>query len=315
MANLPIKAFFQQEVVQEKIQEVVGQNSKIFTTTLLQIVNGNQLLANAEPVTVLQAALMATSLGLPINQNLGFAYIVPYKQRIDGVEHVLAQFQIGYKGLVQLAHNTKQFKRLKAQPVHKNELISKDYIEGFSFDWNVADKGELIGYYAMFRLDNGFEDFLYMTVDELKKHAKRYSQSYRTGKGVWVDNFEAMAEKTVTKLLLAKKAPLSIELQRAINADQAVINSIDGDYRYVDNENETEKQAVELTYGVDSPEREEIIVNAEEIAKTGNSDNLKEYLTQERRKILGVDEYRRILDLCKNRQADLEAAAKNETPF
>lgn len=315
MATLPIKAFFQQDAVQKKIQEVVGQNAAVFTTTLLQIVNSNRLLAGAEPVTVLQAALMATSLNLPINQNLGFAYIVPYKQKIDGVEHVLAQFQIGCKGLVQLAHNTKQFKRLKAQPVHKNELISKDYIEGFTFDWNVVDKGELIGYYAMFRLDNGFEDFLYMSVDELKKHGKKYSQSYRQGKGVWIDNFEAMAEKTVTKLLLAKKAPLSIELQRAINADQAVINSIDGDYRYVDNENDTEKQTVELTQGVDSPEREEIIVNAEEIAKTGNQKNLQDYLDENRRKILGVNEYQRILNLCKNRQADLEAAAKDEPPF
>lgn len=104
-----------------------------------------------------------------------------------------------------------------------------------------------------------------------------------------------MAQKTVLKRLLSKYAPLSVEMQQAIQADQAIINSIDGDYRYVDNETDTEKQAVELADGVDSPEREEIIVNAEEIAKTGNSGSLKEYLTADRRKILGTNEYRRLL--------------------
>ena len=313
MANqvMPMKAFFQQDAIQKKIAEVVGKNSATFTTTLLQIANGNKELAEAVPMTILQAGLMAAALKLPINQNLGFAYIVPYRQKINGEYYKMAQFQMGYKGFIQLAQRTGQFAKLVSVPVFQKQLISKDPINGYVFDWNAepTPNEKAIGYYAYFKLINGFTAELYMTRAELDAHGKRYSQTYKKGFGVWADNFDAMARKTVIKLLLSQQAPLSIEMQQAVQADQAIINSIDGDFRYIDNESEQQQKADELTGGIDSPEREEIITHAEEYAKKGDLVSLNEYLTEERRKILGVDEYRRLVALC-NQEADKKAQSE-----
>ena len=313
MANqvMPMKAFFQQDAIQKKIAEVVGKNSATFTTTLLQIANGNKELAEAVPMTILQAGLMAAALKLPINQNLGFAYIVPYRQKINGEYYKMAQFQMGYKGFIQLAQRTGQFAKLVSVPVFQKQLISKDPINGYVFDWNAepAPNEKAIGYYAYFKLINGFTAELYMTRAELDAHGKRYSQTYKKGFGVWADNFDAMARKTVIKLLLSQQAPLSIEMQQAVQADQAIINSIDGDFRYIDNESEQQQKADELTGGIDSPEREEIITHAEEYALSGDLVSLNEYLTEERRKILGVDEYRRLVALC-NQEADKKAQSE-----
>ncbi|MBR7002088.1 MAG: recombinase RecT [Neisseriaceae bacterium] len=302
MANLPMKAFFQQDAIQMRIKELAGKNAGVFTTAVLQLTNGNPLLQQSEPMSIFNAACMALTLNLPINANLGFAYLVPYKhyERETKESKVLCQFQLGYKGFIQLAQRSGQFVKLDALPVYAKQLIKQDPINGFVIDWSVehTPNEKPIGYYAFFKLTNGFFAELYMTLAEVEQHGKRYSQSFQRNKGVWVDNFDAMARKTVLKLLLSRQAPLSIEMQTAVQADQAIINSIDGDYRYVDNETDTEKQAVELTQGVDSPEREEIIVNAEEIAKTGNLDNLKEYLTKERRRILGKNEAHRLAVFC-----------------
>ncbi|MBQ9619751.1 MAG: recombinase RecT [Neisseriaceae bacterium] len=299
-----LKAFFQRDAVQSKVEELVGQNASSFVTSVLQVVNTNKDLINAEPISIFNAACMSAVLKLPINQNLGFAYIIPY--RTKGA--VLAQFQIGYKCFIQLAQRSGQFQKLVALPVYQSQLISKDPINGYQFDWNGehTENEQPIGYYAYFRLVNGFVAELYMTRQEVLNHAKKYSQTFKRGFGVWADNFDAMARKTVIKLLLSQQAPLSIEMQQAVQADQAIINSIDGDFRYIDNEAEQQAKANELTKGIDSPEREEIIATAEEIAKTGNSDNLNEYLTEERRKILGVEQYRRLTEMCKS---------TDETPF
>ena len=296
MQNTPIaqrqqqlQQFFNSETVQSQIAKVVQKNQGSFTTALMNIVNANNALANCEPNSIMNCALMAATLNLPIEQNLGCAYIIPYGNK--------AQFQMGYKGFIQLAIRSGEIKNLKPFPVYQNQVVSLNPVTGYEFDFNQKPNAneKPVGYYAFFRLMNGafFDD--YMSREEVEKHAKKFSKSYGNKNGVWTEHFDAMAQKTVLKRLLSKYAPLSVEMQQAIQADQAIINSIDGDYRYVDNESDTEKQAVELTQGVDSPEREEIIVNAEEIAKTGNSDNLKEYLTADRRKILGTNEYRRLL--------------------
>lgn len=227
-----LKAFFSAPAVKSKFNELLGKNASSFITSVLQIASENKDLANVNPVSIYSAACMAATLNLPINNALGFAYIVPYKGE--------AQFQLGYKGFIQLAQRSGQFERLVSLPVYERQLIEEDPINGFKFDWKQKPSAseKPIGYYAFFRLINGFTAELYMTAEEIEQHGKRYSQSYKKGYGVWADNFDAMALKTVTKLLLSKQAPLSVDMQKAVLSDQSVIKDIDGEFSYIDNEPE-----------------------------------------------------------------------------
>lgn len=242
------KQFFDKPSVQQKLQELMGKNASAFATSVLQIVNSNDLLRNADPQTVFSAACMAATLNLPINNTLGFAYIVPFKNKKLG--KVEAQFQLGYKGFIQLAQRSGQFERLVALPVYADQLISKDPINGFVFDWSKepAANEKPAGYYAYFKLINGFTAELYMTKAEVDRHANKYSQTYKMGFGVWKDNFEAMALKTVMKLLLSKQAPLSIDMQKAQLADQAVVRDVDGEiYEHIDNTPMIEQTTIDVT--------------------------------------------------------------------
>ena len=233
--NAPVKHnakdFFAKPMVQEKLKELVGKNAPAFATSVLQIVNSNSMLVNADPQTIFSAACMAATLNLPINNNLGFAYIVPFKN--NKTSTIEAQFQLGYKGYIQLAQRSGQFSRIAATPVYEGQLINENPLLGYEFDWSVKPGGEPIGYVAFFKLINGFTAELYMSKEEVTKHANKYSQTAKKGFGVWKDQFEAMALKTVLKLLLSKQAPLSIDMQKAQIADQMVIHDVDtltGDY-------------------------------------------------------------------------------------
>ena len=250
-----LKTFFESANVQNKIKELVGKNAATFATSVMQIANSNSMLKTADPMSIFNAACMAATLNLPLQNGLGFAYIVPFKNNKE--RKVEAQFQIGYKGFIQLAQRSGQFKRLVALPVYKKQLIKKDFINGFEFDWEKEpEEGELpIGYYAYFKLVNDFSAELYMTHEEINAHAKKYSQTYRTyldkkakgqwAQSVWAENFEAMALKTVIKLLLSKQAPLSVEMQQAVLADQAVVKDVENqEFNYTDNIQNAEFVAV-----------------------------------------------------------------------
>lgn len=252
VVTVTAKQFFDKPSVQQKLQELMGKNASAFATSVLQIVNSNDLLRNADPQTVFSAACMAATLNLPINNTLGFAYIVPFKNKKAG--KVEAQFQLGYKGFIQLAQRSGQFERLVALPVYAEQLVSKDPINGFVFDWSKepTSNEKPAGYYAYFKLINGFTAELYMTKAEIDRHAGKYSQTYKMGFGVWKDNFEAMALKTVMKLLLSKQAPLSIDMQKAQLADQAVVRDVDGEvYEHIDNTPMIEQTTIDVT---DDPE-------------------------------------------------------------
>ena len=231
-----LRELFNNPIIKTKIEQLVGKNSATFATSVMQIANSNTMLKTADPTSIFNAACMAATLNLPLQNGLGFAYIVPFKNNKE--RKVEAQFQIGYKGFIQLAQRSGQFKRLVALPVYKNQLLKKDFINGFKFDWEQEpEKDENpIGYYAYFKLVNDFSAELYMSHDDIVKHAQRYSQTFKKGFGVWHDNFEAMALKTVMKLLLSKQAPLSVEMQQAVLADQAVVNDVENqEFNYGDN--------------------------------------------------------------------------------
>jgi recombination protein RecT len=225
---LSAKQFFQQDSVKKKFDELLGERASAFMTSVLQIVNSNSYLQNASPQSVFNAACVAATLNLPINNNLGFAYIVPYGKD--------AQFQMGYRGFIQLAQRSGQFKTISASPIYEGQLIEENPLTGFEFDFKVPKSGSPIGYAAYFKLLNGFEKTLYMTTEELNKHGQRFSQTFKSGRGLWKDDFESMALKTVLKLLLSKFAPLSVDMQKAVITDQGVIaNPETLDVAYSDN--------------------------------------------------------------------------------
>ena len=229
------KDFFAQPMVQEKLKELVGKNAPAFATSVLQIVNSNSMLINADPKTIFSAACMAATLNLPINNSLGFAYIVPFKNRKAGT--IEAQFQLGYKGFIQLAQRSGQFERIAATPVYQGQLLNANPLLGYEWDWSVKPQGQPIGYVAFFKLINGFTAELYMSREEVSAHANKYSQTAKQGFGVWKDQFDAMALKTVLKLLLSKQAPLSIEMQQGQLADQAIVRDVEtGQFDYIDHQ-------------------------------------------------------------------------------
>jgi recombination protein RecT len=213
--------------IKQRIEEVMGDRKIQFITSALSLFNANASLQNCDPKSIFHACLTATSLGLPINNNLGFAYIIPYGKD--------AQFQIGYKGFRQLAINSNQYKSLEVKAVYDGQIIEDNSFVGYHFDWKNKQSENIIGYASYFQLLNGFESTYYLSVDDIEKHAKKYSQTYKKGFGNWKDEFEKMAKKTVVKLHLNSGfAPLSIEMQKAQESDQSVIT--DSGFKYVDNE-------------------------------------------------------------------------------
>lgn len=241
-STLPqLKGMLGAESVKKRFQEILGKKAPGFISSVLSCVNSNNLLQTAEPQSVLNSAVIAATLDLPINPNLGFAAIVPYKDRMRGN---IAQFQLMYKGLIELCLRSGQFSALIDEVVYEGQLVSKNKFTGeYIFDEDKKTSDKPIGYMAYFRLVNGFEKTFYMTVEEVEAHAKKYSQSYKKGYGVWKDDFDIMARKTVLKLLLAKYAPKSIEMQQAIIFDQAAVKNDlvkddvnEAEIEYVDND-------------------------------------------------------------------------------
>lgn len=240
------KALFSQESVRKKFEEMLGKRAPQFITSVLQIISSNEMLKAADPMSVYNAAAVAATLDLPLNNSLGFAYIVPYNSK-DGCK---AQFQVGYKAFIQLAQRSGQFKTINATDVHDGEIKRFNRLTGeIEFEWlstEAREKAKVIGYVSYFKLLNGFDKSLYMTVEELQAHGKNFSQTFKKGFGLWKDNFEAMAMKTVLKLLLSKYAPLSIEMQKAVITDQAFINDVEAvDVSYPDNDDAEMKKAKE----------------------------------------------------------------------
>lgn len=232
-----VSQFLNQKNVLEKFADLLGTKAQGFIASVISAVNSNDLLKNATNESIYSAALMAATLDLPVNQNLGFAYFIPFNNRKANRQE--CQFQVGYKGFIQLAMRSGQFKTISATPIFENQLVSENPLTGFVFDFTKKSQN-VIGYAAYFSLINGFEKTLYMSVEELKKHGIAYSQTFKKGFGLWNDNFDAMAQKTVIKLLLSKYAPLSIEMQKAQIADQSIIRNADTlDVDYVDNQIET----------------------------------------------------------------------------
>ena len=268
-----IQQLLQSDMVKGRLQEILGKRSSTFATAVIQIANSNDLLKKAEPTSILNAALLSTTLDLPLNNSLGFAYLVPFnnKQK-DGTYRVEAQFQLGAKGIQQLAIRSGQYSELESKVVYEGQVVEDDSFIGYHFDWKAKSSDKVIGYASYFKLLSGFSTTFYMTLAEIEEHAKKYSQTYKKGFGNWRDDFDKMARKTVMKLLLnSGKAPLSIEMRNAINADQSVVKNYDGEETIdVDYVNNTQPQKVEIS------DEEKAIAQFKEVLLTiSNLDELK----------------------------------------
>ena len=231
-----LKSMLGNDNVKARFQEILGKKAPAFISSILSVANSNTLLQKADPKTVMNSAVIAATLDLPINPNLGFAYIVPFGGQ--------AQFQLGYKGFVQLAMRSGQYKTINVREVYEGEIVSENKFTG-EYEFGEKTSNKVVGYMSFFKLVNGFEKFLYMSKEELEAHGKKYSQTYKRGGGLWESDFDSMAKKTCLKQLLSKYGILSIEMQRAQTFDQSVVknnlieeNVDEADIEYVDNNQE-----------------------------------------------------------------------------
>lgn len=238
-----LKSMLANDNVKARFKEILGKKAPGFISSIVAVANSNTLLQKAEPQSIMNAAVVAATLDLPINPNLGFAYVVPYGNQ--------AQFQMGWRGFVQLAMRSGQYKTINVNEIYEGEIKKSNRFTG-EYEFGERSSDKIVGYMAYFSLINGFEKFLYMSKEDCEKHGRKFSQTYKRGTGIWSTDFGSMAKKTVLKMLLSKFGILSIEMQRAQTFDQAIIK---------DNLAETDIDEAEVSYN-DNPDNEEARRNA-----------------------------------------------------
>lgn len=240
------------ESTQSYLQKVLKDKAPSFVNNLTALVANNKMLQDCEPTTIMYAAIKATSLNLPFDANLGFAYVIPYRNNGAGVTE--AQFQVGYKAFIQLAQRSGQIRTINVRDVREGEIIGEDFVSGElqfkALPSGEREKAKVVGYVGFFELVTGFRKMSYWSVERIQEHAKKYSQTFRKGNGVWADNFDAMAKKTVLKEMLSKYAPLSVDMQNAIKADQAIFTGNE-ESKYVDNTESYDDLQAEVANNVD----------------------------------------------------------------
>ena len=213
-----LKSILNAESVQEQFRAVLKENAGAFVASIIDLYNTDKTLQMCEPAAVVMEALKAASLKLPINKQLGFAWIVPYKDNKTG--KYIPTFQLGYRGYTQLCMRTGAYRYINADVVYEGELVKRDKLTGeIELDENKRVSDKKIGYFAFIETLNGFRKSLFMTVDEVTEHAKKYSKSYGSKNSPWVSDFDAMALKTCLRLLLSKYGIMSVEMQRAYIED------------------------------------------------------------------------------------------------
>lgn len=256
--NMSLGELMHSPAVVGKLNEVWNsqQMANSFMSSVISVANGNPQLRNAEPMSIIGAAMVAATMQLQVIPTLGQCYIIPYGKK--------AQFQVGYLGLLQLCQRSGQFKKILAAPVHEGEYVSGDeFDEEYVFDKKQKKSDKVIGYMAKFELLNGFTKVAYWDIEKVKAHATKFSQAFRAGfNSPWKSDFDAMAQKTVLKSIL-KFAPKSIEMQNAVTFDQSVINTNTSDVQDLD----IDAFAPEYVDNIESEKKENIAAKAAEAAK------------------------------------------------
>lgn len=255
-----VKGLMESAGYKKRFEDMLGQRSAGFISSVINAVNGNEMLKSADPNSVISSAVIAATMNLPIDQNLGFSAIVPYKTG----GKVVAQFQMMWRGFVQLAIRSGSYETMNVSEVYEDEIEQYNPLTGEVFftsadTWEhrfTEDTTKISGYYAYFKLLNGFKKELYMSKKQVEMHGQKYSKSYNSQYGKWKTDFDAMAKKTVIKLLLSKWGILSIDMQKAVEFDQAVVKDVGGEMKpeYVDGSGSFD---VEYSVVTDPPAEEE----------------------------------------------------------
>lgn len=227
MSKITISQHFDNPSVSKFLDKQLGERKGEFVSNVIALSNSNTDLSKCSPPDLMMCAMNATALNLPLNQNLGYAYVIPYNKKLknDQGEWITVsepQFQIGYKGFIQLAIRSAMYKTINACEVRDGEIERNKFTGEITVNGEKPDNN-IVGYLASLKLLNGFEQSLYMTTEEITDHAKKYSKSFaKYGNGLWKDDFDKMAKKTVLKLLISKYGVVSTELQKAVIMDQQV---------------------------------------------------------------------------------------------
>lgn len=222
-----LKAVLNNETMQMQFRNILADNAGAFMASIIELYQSDSTLQQCDSNKVVLEALKAATLKLPINKQLGFAYIVPY--RTAGA--YLPQFQLGYKGYIQLAQRSGQYRYLNADMVYEGENVVNNRLTGMAEITGQATSDKVIGYFAYFQLLNGFEKCVYWTREKVEAHAKKFSKTWNAQGGPWHTNFDAMAMKTVIRNLISKFGPMSVEFADAVAGD------MNGDYEADANEN------------------------------------------------------------------------------
>lgn len=260
--RLGLTAYLTQDAVKDQINKVVGgKDGQRFISAIISATTVNPALKECSNQSILSAALLGESLKLSPSPQLGQYYIVPYKNE--------ASFQLGYKGYIQLALRSGQYKKLNVLSIKAGELVKYDALNeeievNMIEDETERENAETVGYYAMFEYMNGFRKAMYWSRAKMEAHALKYSPGYAADvkKGTkytfWSKDFDGMAYKTMLRQLISKWGVMSIELQTAIDSDYAVINE-DGTKSYVETEEDyIEGEAVEVVEDTENSENDDV---------------------------------------------------------
>lgn len=205
------KGILNSQTIRAQLRNSLKENAGAFMSSMIDLYSSDRMLQECDPEKVALECVKAAALNLPLVKSLGFAYVVPYKK--------IPTFIVGYKGLIQLAQRTGLYKTINAGVVYEGELQGIDKLSGM-LDLSGTRTGDTaIGYFAYFKLLNGFEKILYMTKDDVTAWGERYSPSFNSSYSPWHTEFDKMAMKTVLRRLIGSYGPMSAELQRVFDTD------------------------------------------------------------------------------------------------
>ncbi|EHK2334477.1 recombinase RecT [Clostridium perfringens] len=247
-----VKGLMDSPTIKKRFEEVLNEKAPQYMSSIVNLVNSDTNLQKCDGMSVIASCMVAATMDLPVDKNLGYAWVVPYGNR--------AQFQMGYKGYIQLALRTGQYKAINVVEIREGELVSWNPLtEEIEVDFSKRESDAVIGYAGYFKLINGFEKTVFWTKEEVNNHANKFSKTVNSKNSVWKSNFDAMAKKTVLRNLLSKWGILSIEMQKAYTADENLINKglmddIENVKANIDDieENNENEGVIEADYTVDS---------------------------------------------------------------
>ncbi|EJT6150501.1 TPA: recombinase RecT [Clostridium perfringens] len=245
-----VKGLMKNPSIKKRFEGVLKEKAPQYMSSIVNLVNSDTNLQKCDGMSVIASCMVAATMDLPVDKNLGYAWVVPYGNR--------AQFQMGYKGYIQLALRTGQYKAINVVEIREGELVSWNPLtEEIEVDFSKRESDAVIGYAGYFKLINGFEKTVFWTKEEVNNHANKFSKTINSKNSVWKSNFDAMAKKTVLRNLLSKWGILSIEMQKAYTADEGLINKefmddVENVQANIEDIQEENDGVVDVDYTVDS---------------------------------------------------------------